>query len=434
MTLHFKKEDEKDPAELMKVMGLAARGAGRALGRLSSQEKDKALQILAEKIRNSMDLILSANEVDLKNAAEAGLPDPMVDRLRLDPKRIEAMAEGVEVILNLPDPVGEEIERLSPSNGLDIRKVRVPLGVIGIIYESRPNVTIDCAALCLKAGNASVLRGGKEALHTNKALAGLIADTLAEAHLPVNAVQLVPTTDRRALQAMLKQDETIDCIIPRGGEGLIRFVAENSTVPVLKHYKGVCSLTLHSAANYATAESIVLNAKTQRPGVCNAIENLFIDQSLVETSWPRLARALHQAGVSLYLGEKLFHATRELNLDIPLNLASEEDFHTEYLDLRLTVGVVADLEDAIATTNRYSSAHSDGIITEDEDAAQTYLRGVDSATVYWNASTRFTDGFEFGFGAEIGISTDRLHARGPVGLRELTTYKFMIFGKGEIRQ
>jgi glutamate-5-semialdehyde dehydrogenase len=413
---------------------IKARQAARELACVSSSDKDRVLSSLAASLRHSVDKILEANQTDLAAGHEAGLAPAMMDRLELNPKRIEAMAAGVEAIASLPDPVGEELEKLSPPSGIDIRKVRVPLGVIGIIYESRPNVTIDCAALCLKAGNACILRGGKEAIQTNRVLAAIITEVLHAESFPLAAVQLIGTTDRSAMLYLLKQDEFIDCIIPRGGEGLIRFVAEHSAVPVLKHYKGVCSLYLDDEADEAMALDLVINAKTQRPGVCNAIENLYLHESLLPDVWPRLAKSLQQAGVILRLAPELRAASLNLGLDPLPETATEEDFHTEYLDLRLAVRSVASLDEAIAVTNQYSSSHSDGIVTRNESKARRYLQAVDSATVYWNASTRFTDGFEFGFGAEIGISTDHLHARGPVGLKELTTYKYLIFGTGQIRR
>tara|TARA_B100001057_G_scaffold25980_1_gene23847 strand:- start:132 stop:1154 length:1023 start_codon:yes stop_codon:yes gene_type:complete len=340
------------------------------------------------------------------------------------------MSEGVRQVAELPDPVGNEIERMSPPKDFDLRKIRVPIGVIGIIYESRPNVTIDCAILCLKSGNASILRGGKEAFNSNMRLAEIIQDTLRANGIHEDAVQFIPTTDRQALNVLLKQDDTIHCIIPRGGESLIRFTVENSRIPVIKHYTGVCSVFVDSSADKKIAESIVINSKCQRPSVCNAAENLIIHEDASD-QLPTLAKALHEQGVELRVdaNSKAILASHEL----PLVDATDEDFATEYNDLVISIAIVPDLNCAIDLININSSGHTDCIVTEDKSAAQKFLAGVDSASVFHNASTRFSDGFEFGLGAEIGISTDRLHARGPMGLNELCTYKYIIYGSGEIR-
>jgi glutamate-5-semialdehyde dehydrogenase len=341
------------------------------------------------------------------------------------------MAAGVREVAALPDPVGEVLERSIRPNGIEIAKVRVPIGVIGVIYESRPNVTIDCAALCLKAGNAVILRGGKEAIHSNTALSALVVRALRESGLPEAAAQLVPVTDRAVLTELLKLDEFVHCIIPRGGEGLIRFVAEHSRIPVIKHYKGVCSVYVDRAADAAMAEAIVVNAKTQRPSVCNAAEKLLIHRDAATSLLPRLARALVDRKVELRCDAE---SARLLEREgIPSTPASDADWGAEYLDLILAVRVVGSLEEAVDFIHAHGSAHSDAIVTADPVAAQRFLDTVDSATVFWNASTRFNDGFEFGFGAEIGISTDRLHARGPVGLRELCSYKYLIRGSGQVR-
>jgi len=316
-------------------------------------------------------------------------------------------------------------------NGLRIRKVRVPIGVIGIIFESRPNVTVDCAILCLKSGNASILRGGKECFHTNTALAALIGEALAAAGLPADAVQLVPTTDRAALTTLLKLDTLIHCIIPRGGESLIRFVAENSTIPVIKHYKGVCFVYADAAADLAMAEQIVLNAKVSRPSACNSAEQLLVHRAIAEKFLPAVARALAAKSVQLRCDAASAAILDRAGVaSVP---GAPADYTTEFLDYTIAIRVVDDLDTAIATINRDSSNHSDAIVTADAIAAQRFLAEIDSATVFWNASTRFNDGFEFGFGAEIGISTDRLHARGPMGLPELCTYKYLIEGTGQTR-
>jgi len=382
-------------------------------------------------IEASAEELQAENEKDLALGGELRLTAALLDRLRLTPGRIAGMAEGVRQIAALPDPVGEEIEQINPPNGLDIRKVRVPIGVVGIIYESRPNVTIDCAALCLKSGNACILRGGREAFHSNQALAALVRRALEDEGMDANAVQLIPTTDRTALKYLLRLDQLIHCIIPRGGEGLIRYVVENSTIPVIKHFEGVCSLYLAADADAGMAEAITLNAKCQRPGVCNAIENLLVHESFAAAHLETIARKLVEAGVELRADPAAANVLREAAL--PCAEATEEDWSTEYLDLILSIRIVASVGEAIDFINRYGSQHSDAIITANEDAARQFLRSVDSSTVYWNASTRFTDGFEFGLGAEVGISTDRLHARGPMGLRELCTYKYQVFGKGQAR-
>jgi glutamate-5-semialdehyde dehydrogenase len=398
---------------------------------LGTGVKNAALQRLAELLATHTDAILEANAKDLKAGEKNGLTQALLDRLRFSPERIQAMAEGVRQVIALPDPVGETIEESTRPNGLRLVKRRVPIGVIGIIYESRPNVTIDCAVLCLKAGNACILRGGKEAFHSNTILADIIQQALRETNIPATAVQLIPTTEREALNLLLKLDEFIHCIIPRGGEGLIRFVAENSRIPVIKHYKGICNIYVDTDADLDIAENIIENAKCQRPGVCNAAENLFLHKDIVQDFLPKIARRLAAEGVELRIDEA---TAKDLNgTEIPYKHAMEEDFHEEFLDLILSIKTVDNLEDAISAINRYGSGHSDAIITTNEATAETFLSSVDTSTAYWNASTRFTDGFEFGLGAEIGISTDRLHARGPMGLRELCTYKYIVYGTGQVK-
>jgi len=418
---------------MIETLGRQAREASLALATAETSLKNAALTRLAELLGEREKDILAANAKDVKAAEVAGLAKPMVERLTLNKKRIATLAESVRQVAALPDPVGEELEHTTRPNGLDIRKISVPIGVIAIIYESRPNVTIECAVLCLKSGNACILRGGKEAFATNTVLAALCSEALAASGLPAHAVQFVPTADRAALLPLLKLDQYIQCIIPRGGEALIRFVAENATVPVIKHFKGVCTIYVDRDADAALAEKILVNAKTQRPGVCNAAENLFIHQDAAPTLLPKLAHALAQKNVELRADPAALKLLQK-EKGLKLVAASGEDFSTEYLDLIMAVRIVPDLDAAIADINRYGSAHSDAIVTRDEKSAQKFLAGVDSATVYWNASTRFTDGFEFGLGAEIGISTDRLHARGPMGLRELCTYKYIIRGNGQIRE
>jgi glutamate-5-semialdehyde dehydrogenase len=416
----------EDLATLVTSIGRRARAASLALGATTTAAKNEALRRLADEIDSAHPALLAANQVDLAAAASNGLAKAQVDRLTLTPERLRQLAESVREVAALPDPVGEILENWVRPNGLRIRKVRVPIGVIGIIFEARPNVTIDCAALCLKSGNAAILRGGKEIFATNMALARLI-----EKAFPQDAVQLIPTPDRAALDTLLKLNAYVHCIIPRGGEGLIRFVAENSTIPVIKHFNGVCFVYVDQAADPAMAESLVLNAKVQRPSVCNAAEQLLIHAGVAESLLPRLGRALTARGVELRCdGAATAILAKAGVAAVP---GQPKDFTTEFLDLVLAVRVVDSVTTAIATINRDGSGHSDAIVTADPAAAQHFQAEVDSAVVLWNASTRFNDGFEFGYGAEIGISTDRLHARGPMGLRELCTHKFLIDGSGQIR-
>lgn len=407
-----------------------ARAASLELATLPTQTKNHFLKLLAKELVAQTEAILEANKLDLETARTLELSAPMTERLTFTPERIASMAEGVLQVAELPDPIGDEIERLQPPRGFDLRKIRVPMGVIGIIYESRPNVTVDCAILCLKSGNASILRGGKEAFHSNMKLTEIIQKCLAEAGINADAVQFIPTTDRWALNVLLKQDDTIQCLIPRGGESLIRFTVENSRIPVIKHYTGVCSVYIDAAADPEMAQQILINSKCQRPSVCNAAENLIIHQDAT-AQLPALAKALHDNDVELRVDQ---HAKALLTgTGLPLVDATDEDFATEYTDLIISIAVVPDAQAAINLINANSSGHTESIVTEDAQAAQQFLSGVDSASVFHNASTRFADGFEFGLGAEIGISTDRLHARGPMGLNELCTYKYVIHGQGQIK-
>ncbi|MEX0327063.1 MAG: glutamate-5-semialdehyde dehydrogenase [Puniceicoccaceae bacterium] len=418
------------------IRDIAARSlrASRQLAALSTRQKNDALIRIAELLEapQTLPMLLEANEKDLQTGASLGLSDALLDRLRLTPERIRGMVEGTRQVAALEDPVGAILEQKTHKKGFSIEKVRVPIGVVGIIYESRPNVTIDCAVLCLKSGNATILRGGREAYHSNMALARVIQKALEETGLPGDVVQLVPTVDRYALNVLLKLDDCIHCLIPRGGEGLIRFVSENARMPVIKHYKGVCNVYLDKDVDRQTAIKVTVNAKCQRPSVCNAAENLVVHESLLGSTFPLVAKALKEQGVELRVDEP---AARELEAfgNIPYKMATEEDYDTEYLDMVIAVKTVPDLRSAIDFVNTYGSGHSDAILTEDPDAARQFQTEVDSATVYWNVSTRFTDGFEFGLGAEIGISTDKLHARGPMGLNELTTYKYLIRGHGELK-
>ncbi len=421
----------EDLSSLVTAIAVRARAASLSLAVAPAHARNAALETLADRIERSHIPLIEANRRDLASAAANQLTAAEIDRLTLTPDRLDQLAESVREVVALPDPLGEVLEERVRPNGLILRKVRVPIGVIGVIYEARPNVTIDCAVLCIKSGNASILRGGREIFETNRALASLVAEALAAAGLPPDSVQLIPTTDRAALDIMLRLDAHIHCIIPRGGEGLIRFVAENSTIPVIKHYTGVCFVYLDKAADPAMAESIVVNSKTQRPGVCNAAEQLLVHAAAAGTLLPRVGAALVAKGVRLRCDAASSAILSPAG--IATEPAKEGDFTAEFLDLVVAVRVVASGDEAIAIINRDGSAHSDAIVTADEDAARRFFAAVDSAAVFWNASTRFNDGFEFGFGAEIGISTDRLHARGPMGLRELCSYKWLVTGTGQIR-
>jgi glutamate-5-semialdehyde dehydrogenase len=405
-----------------------AKEASRQLAQVRGQAKDAALRLAAAQLRARQEEILEANRQDLQRAEEFGLTSAQIDRLQLTPKRLEAMAAGLEAVAALPDPVGQIIEGSVRPNGLEVRRVRVPLGVLFFIYESRPNVTADAAALAVKSGNAIILRGGKEALASNLAIFRVLRDCFHGAGLPEHAVQLVDRPERSVVQQFLRLPQYIDLVIPRGGESLIRTVAQHAQMPVLKHYKGNCHVYVDAAADLEMAERIVINAKCQRPGVCNAAESLLVHQAIAATFLPRIGRALEERGVEL-------RGCEQTRRQLPhIRPATEEDFAAEYLDLIMSVKVVRDLEEAIAHINRYGSGHTDAIVTRDLEAARRFVAGVDSAAVMVNASTRFHDGYEFGLGAEIGISTDKFHARGPCGLVELTSYKWVVMGTGQIRE
>ncbi len=420
-----------DFATLVTDLGRRARAASLVLANAPTAAKNDALLRLADAILGSAETILAANRQDLSQAAANGLAPAQVDRLTLDLPRLRKLAASVREVAALQDPVCKNLEEYTRPNGLRFQKVRVPIGVIGIIYEARPNVTIDCAILCQKAGNAAILRGGKEIFHTNQVLADLVRAAIAGAGLPIDAVQFIPTTDRAALLELMKLNAYVHCIIPRGGEGLIRFVAENSTIPVIKHYTGVCFVYVDQAADAGMAERILLDAKVSRPGVCNAAEQLLIHAAVAERMLPPLARALTAQGVQLRCDDA--SAAILARAKVAHQAAVPKDFTTEFLELTLAVRVIDSLESAIGVINRDGSGHSDAIVTGDAAAARRFQAGVDSAAVFWNASTRFHDGFEFGYGAEIGISTDRLHARGPMGLPELCIHKFLIVGDGQVR-
>ena len=383
---------------------------------------------MADALEASGDEILAANGRDLAAAPGYGLNAAAVDRLKLDAARVRAMAEGVRQVASLPDPCGEIIRQWTRPNGITITKIRVPIGVVGIIYESRPNVTADAAVLCLKSGNACILRGGKEAIHSNTAIARALSAGAVKAGLPGEVIQLVPFTDRDGVRLLAQMDRYLDVIVPRGGHALIEAVVEHARMPVIKHYHGVCHVYVDQAADLVMAEEIAVNAKCQRPGVCNAMETLLVHRDVAEKFLPAVADALRAKGVELR-GDR---RTSEV-LGSGVKAAMEEDWTTEYLDLILSIRVVDSLEAAIDHIEHYGSHHSDSIVTTDEAAARKFLAAVDSAAVFWNVSTRFSDGGEFGFGAEIGISTDKLHARGPMGLEELTTYKYLVTGDGQVR-
>jgi len=419
---------------LIHAIGTKAREAARLLAVIPSATKDAALLAMADRLQSDESSILSANALDLEAGRKNGLSDAMLDRLRLDGKRLAAMAEGIRTAASLPDPVGRVLREWTKENGLSFRKVSVPIGVIGIIYESRPNVTSDAAVLCLKAGNAVILRGGSEAFHSNKAIAVSLQAGAASAGLPEAAIQLIPVTDREAVRILCEMDRYLDCMIPRGGKGLIETVARHARMPVIKHYDGICSVYVDQAADPSMAKEIILNAKCQRPGVCNAAESLLLHRDIAASFLTKGGKALVDHGVELRCDqETLSLMPTELRSHSLIKEASEEDFRTEFLALILAVKVVESVEEAIAHIESHGSHHSDAIVTENAATAEAFLNGVDSATVYWNASTRFTDGGEFGFGCEIGISTDKLHARGPMALEELTSYKYRIQGSGQVR-
>ena len=414
---------------LQRVTDIArtAKKASRALALAPTAVRDAALRAAAQALRADEATILEANAKDLATAQAKGLTDAMTDRLRLDRARLEDIAVACEAVAKLPDPVGEVTEDWTRPNGLRIIRRRVPIGLVAIIFESRPNVTVDAAALCLKSGNGCVLRGGSEAIHTNIALSKSFATGLRAAGLPAEAVTLLPFTDREAVPALGSLRGIVDIIIPRGGPGLIEAVVNSAKVPVIKHDAGICHVYVHAQADLAMAEQIVLNAKCQRPSACNALETLLVDAAIAEKFLPKMAAALAAKQTEVRA------CTKSQSLMPGAKAATEQDFRTEHLGLILNVKVVAGLAEAVAHVEDYGSHHSDAIITADESAARSFLAQIDSACVYWNASTRFTDGGEFGFGAEVGISTDRLHARGPMGIRELTTWKFEIVGNGQVR-
>jgi len=416
-----------DVEQMIVSLCQAAKKAARTLATAPTPIKNQALLQAATRLRQNSGTLLAANLQDVEAGRKNGLSSAMLDRLTLTEARIDAMAKGLEIIADLPDPVGETMMQWRRPNGLEIGQVRIPLGVVGVIYEARPNVTADAAGLGLKAGNAVILKGGSEAFRTNSAITDTLTAAAVEAGLPEAAIQLIRSTDRQAVATLLRQERFVDVIIPRGGEELIRAVTERSAVPVIQHFSGVCQTYVDAEADLQKAARICMNAKVQRPWVCNAMENLLVHESVATQFLPPFLAELEKVGVEIRGCER----TRRI---VPqVKAATEEDWRTEYLDLILSVKVVNSLDEALDFISTYGSGLADAIISENYSQVRRFLNEVDSATVYANASTRFTDGFEFGFGAEVGISTNRLHARGPMGLRELTTYKYIIHGDGQIR-
>lgn len=412
--------------KILKMLSEAKR-ASRVLASVSTKNKNKALAAMADALLKNSRYILLRNARDVSLARKKGLSKAMIDRLTLTNERIKDMAEGLKSVASLKDPLGDILKQWKRPNGLLIKKVRVPIGVIGIIYESRPNVTSDCAGLCLKSGNACVLRGGSESINSNRAIHEVVIKGLERFGIPKAAIGMIDVTDRKAVEILLHASEYVDLVIPRGGEGLIRYVAETSTIPVIKHYKGVCHLYVDKYADLKKAIEITFNAKVERPGVCNAIETLLVHRDVARKFLPQVARSLEEADVELRGCAKTKKVLRDIRS------ATEKDWYAEYLDLILAIKVVDNVDEAINFINRYGSSHSDAIVTRNKKVANEFLNRVDSSCVYLNASTRFTDGYQFGLGAEIGISTDKIHARGPMALEELCIYKYIVLGNGQIR-
>jgi len=405
-----------------------AKEGARVLLKASSEQKNTALVKMAEALEKRARELISENKKDITFAQKKGLSKALIDRLRLNEKRISEMAQGLREVSSLPDPVGEVIKMWQRPNGMTVGRMRVPIGVIGIIYESRPNVTADAAGLCLKAGNAVLLRGGSEAINSNRAIVKVLRDVAKKYGLHEGAVTFIDMPDRSAIMEMLKLEGIVDLIIPRGGEALIRAVTENSRIPVLKHYKGVCHVFVDRDGDIGMAEDICFNAKVQRPGTCNAMETMLVDTKIAKAFLPGIIKRFKKAGV------RLKGCPLTVKIDSSIEKVKEEDFYEEYLDLILNVKVVKDIDDAMAHIATYSSAHSDTIVTNDYKRAMRFLKEVDSSAVFVNVSTRLNDGFQFGLGAEIGISTDKIHARGPMGLEELTCTKFIVLGDGQLRE
>jgi glutamate-5-semialdehyde dehydrogenase len=423
----MKKKNECNPKAEVREMARKAKEASRRLAQLSTAKKNKALLEMAEDLVQHRDELMEANRIDLLAGEKAHLSPSFIDRLRLTPSVIQGMAEGLREVARLPDPVGEVVKMWKRPNGLMVGRMRIPIGVIGIIYESRPNVTVDASGLCLKSGNSVILRGGSEAFHSNQAIGKILRQVLMKRALPREAIQIFPHTEKEAVREMLQLEDEIDLIIPRGGEELIRFVMNHSRIPVIKHYKGVCHIFVDETADPGMATQICLNAKVQRPGVCNAMETLLVHEEIASRFLPKLARALRREGVEL-------RGCPRVKKVLPrIKEAVEEDWSREYLDLILSIKMVKGVEEAIEHIQTYGSFHTEAIITSDYENSQRFLKEVNSSCVLVNASTRFNDGFELGLGAEIGISTSKLHAFGPMGLEELTTTKFIVYGEGQVR-
>ncbi len=417
-----------DIKSYVKEKALKAKKASRILANLSTKVKNDALITMAEEIEKRAEDLIKENKKDIESAEKKGISKAMIDRLTLNPKRIKEMAEGLREVAQLPDPVGEIMKIWRRPNGMEVGKMRVPIGVIGIIYEARPNVTADATSLCMKSGNAVILRGGSEAINSNKAIVSILSKAAEKSGVPGDAITFIDIPDRQAVNEMLKLEEHIDLIIPRGGEGLIRAVVENSKIPVIKHYKGVCHVYVDSEADLKMAEEICFNAKVQRPGTCNAMETMLVNKEIAKKFLPKIVKRLKDSKVELR------GCKETVKLISGLKNASEEDWHNEYLDLILNIKIVKDMDDAMDHIATYGSQHSDAIVTNNHQKAMRFLREVDSSAVFVNASTRLNDGFQFGLGAEIGISTTRIHARGPMGLEELTCPKFIVFGNGQLRE
>ena len=409
------------------LKGKNAKEASYELGNLSTEDKNKGLTAMADYLVKHKNEIIEANSLDLKKAVDKGTSKAMLDRLTLNAERIEGMANGLRQVASLPDPVGEVVSMWTRPNGLQIGQKRVPMGVIGIIYEARPNVTSDAAGLCFKTGNAVILRGGSEAINSNKAIVKVLVEALKSANLPENAIQLVEDTSREVATEMMRLNEYIDVLIPRGGAGLIKAVVNNATVPVIETGTGNCHIYVDEDCDFEMAKNIIINAKTSRPAVCNAAEKLLVNEKIAKDFMPFILKELRDNGVEVR-GDK-----SAIAYDKDIILASEEEWYNEYLDYKIGIKVIKDIDEAIKHINNFSSGHSEAIITKSYESSQKFLQRVNSAAVYVNASTRFTDGEEFGFGAEIGISTQKLHARGPMGLKELTTIKYIIYGNGQVR-
>ena len=420
-------DDKKIYQKVLKMVK-SAKLASQKMALISASEKNKALMAMVKAINSKRDYFINENKKDLSAAERGNYSGALVDRLLLNDKRIGGMIQCLKDTAKLKDPVGDVIKSFKRPNGLLIKKVRTPIGSIGIIYESRPNVTSDCIGLCLKSGNATILKGGKEAFYSNKAIFSVLKEVLMKTKIPEGCIQLIDSTDRKSVNILLGMNQFVDLIIPRGGEGLIRFVSENSSIPVIKHYKGVCHTYVSDKADLKMAKAICFNAKVQRPGVCNAMETMLVHKKVASKFLPLIIKDLKEAGVEIRGCSETKKIIKE-----GVKKATLKDWDEEYLDLILSIKVVENLQEAIDHINTYGSQHSDAIVTKDQREANAFFRAVDSACLYLNASTRFTDGYEFGFGAEVGISTDKLHARGPMALEELTTYKYVVYGKGQIK-